>query len=441
MAIPQDILTMTNAAFQDGVLTYSEIEKITAEALRQGVPKDEIKEYLDKTLQESLLFYPKDALRECPRCKSRTPNSSPKCLFCGFEPEIEIASTQNEPQEITPPPYDPSTIVRVPRHIVDLTELALQDRILTFKERQTIVKEALDMGVDVAVVNKYIDDALNERLKSYHKEDLKRCPTCGAQIPLISDECLFCGNSLTATDGERMVVPVDTDGVTGYAADIIRDENRKTAEYQQSIAQCPDCGAALPLVSHICTYCGHILHEQTGSQYNIQQILHNINESIRALRSAPKPGFFKILTYNIDVAMAIIGAIITVNVDADTSGSLVGKGVWYVFGFVILAASPFVGMFLNMKSEYSKDDKENLYKTSPIELADQAFYNALAMFDSYTLQIATLYGNNSEAKTELGYLDKLIKEVKKERAKHRAGVAAVYVGVVALIIIIKYMSL
>ena len=42
---------MTNAAFQDGVLTYSEIEKITAEALRQGVPKDEIKEYLDKTLQ------------------------------------------------------------------------------------------------------------------------------------------------------------------------------------------------------------------------------------------------------------------------------------------------------------------------------------------------------------------------------------------------------
>jgi hypothetical protein len=84
MAIPQDILTMTNAAFQDGVLTYSEIEKITAEALRQGVPKDEIKEYLDKTVQESLLFYPKDALRECPRCKSRTPNSSPKCLFCGF---------------------------------------------------------------------------------------------------------------------------------------------------------------------------------------------------------------------------------------------------------------------------------------------------------------------------------------------------------------------
>jgi rRNA maturation endonuclease Nob1 len=329
----------------------------------------------------------------------------------------------------------------IPQQIIDLTDLALQDRELTFKERHAILKAALDLGVSVVDANKYIDDAFRKRLQSYKKEDLRRCPSCGAQIPLISVDCLFCGQSLETDDSERRVVKVGDQGAMGDAADIIREENRKTAEYQQSIAQCPDCGAALPLVSHICTYCGHILHEQTGSQYNIQQILHNINESIRALRSAPKPGFFKILTYNIDVAMAIIGAIITVNVDADTSASLVGKGVWYVLGFVLLAASPFVGMFLNMKSEYSKDDKENLYKTSPIELADQAFYNALAMFDSYTLQIATLYGNNSEAKTELGYLDKLIKAVKKERAKHRAGVAAVYVGVVALIIIIKYMSL
>lgn len=436
MAIPQDILTMTNAAFQDGVLTYSEIEKITAEALRQGVPKDEIKEYLDKTVQESLLFYPKDALRECPRCKSRTPNSSPKCLFCGFEPEIEIASTQNEPQEITPPPYDPSTIVRVPRHIVDLTELALQDRILTFKERQTIVKEALDMGVDVAVVNKYIDDALNERLKSYHKEDLKRCPTCGAQIPLISDECLFCGNSLTATDGERMVVPVDTDGVTGYAADIIRDENRNTAEQQQSITQCPDCGAPLPLVSLICTHCGHVFHKQAGPQYHIGELLYNINNCITALRNAPKPDLPDILKYNIEVVAIIIGTILFLDVSAD--GICEAKGGIAICGYVLLVASVFITMFSNRDWNVKNGHEENPWQISPIELADRAFYNALTLFDSYTLQIETLYGDNSEAKTRLGYLDTLIKDVKKERAKHRAGLAVVYVCAIVLVIIIKY---
>ncbi len=53
----------------------------------------------------------------------------------------------------------------VSKKIVDLTRLALQDRVLTYTERQTIVK-------------------------------LRNCPSCGGQIPLISDQCLYCGTFL-----------------------------------------------------------------------------------------------------------------------------------------------------------------------------------------------------------------------------------------------------
>ena len=335
--------------------------------------------------------------------------------------------------------YDPSTVLTVPQQIVNLTALALQDRVLTYKERQTIVIAALDMGVSESAVNKYIDDALQKRLQNYSKEELKHCPTCGAQIPLISDECLFCGSSLVANDGGRRVVKVDSQGVVGYAADIIRSENRKTAEEQQSIKQCPDCGAPFPLVSHICAHCGHVLHEQADSQYNIQQLLNNISTSIRALRSAPKPGFLKILTYNIEVATAFVGSIMLLDVDAE--GLCEAKGIFAVCGFILLAAGMFIPMFANRDWKVKKGSEGNAWQVSPIELADQAFYNALTLFDSYTLQINTLYGDNNEAKTKLGYLDTLIKSVKKERTKHRAGVAAVYLGAIALVIIIKYISL
>ncbi|MBQ2097476.1 MAG: hypothetical protein II480_04810, partial [Bacteroidales bacterium] len=81
----------------------------------------------------------------------------------------------------------------VSKHIAGLTALALQDRILTYKERQVIVKEAVKEGTSLQEINSYLDDALTERLKSFSKEELKHCPYCGAQIPLLSDVCLFCG--------------------------------------------------------------------------------------------------------------------------------------------------------------------------------------------------------------------------------------------------------
>ena len=47
----------------------------------------------------------------------------------------------------------------IPKHIIDLTALALQDRVLTFKERQTIIVEALKAGVTAEEINHYIDTA------------------------------------------------------------------------------------------------------------------------------------------------------------------------------------------------------------------------------------------------------------------------------------------
>ena len=85
------------------------------------------------------------------------------------------------------------TIMAISKHTLDLIKLALEDRELTFKERQVIVEAAVKEGASVAEINAVLDNMVALRLRSYSKEQLKRCPSCGAQIPLISDDCFYCG--------------------------------------------------------------------------------------------------------------------------------------------------------------------------------------------------------------------------------------------------------
>ena len=108
-------------------------------------------------------------------------------------------------------------------NIKNLTDLALRDRVLTYKERQVIVEAALKEGTNIQEINAFLDDAYRERLKTYSKEQLKRCPHCGAQIPLVSDVCLFCGESLENTELQPNQTATPPTYVEGKAAKIIHN--------------------------------------------------------------------------------------------------------------------------------------------------------------------------------------------------------------------------
>ena len=112
----------------------------------------------------------------------------------------------------------------IPKKIIDLTTLALQDRVLTYKERKTIVAEALKMGVRQEEIDAYLTNALNIRLQSYTKEELGSCPGCGHGVPLIADQCPYCGTMLQR-DGNHVIVPPthpNSFNISGKAAKIIR---------------------------------------------------------------------------------------------------------------------------------------------------------------------------------------------------------------------------
>ncbi|MBQ2097417.1 MAG: hypothetical protein II480_04505 [Bacteroidales bacterium] len=134
----------------------------------------------------------------------------------------------------------------ISKHIADLTHLALRDRVLTFKERQVIVEAALKEGTNIQEINAFLDDAYRERLKTYSKEQLKRCPHCGAQIPLVSDVCLFCCEQLDSSEPQPRQTTTPPPYVTGDAAQQINAENARTA-VEQHLHRI--CGAAYQLHS------------------------------------------------------------------------------------------------------------------------------------------------------------------------------------------------
>ena len=304
----------------------------------------------------------------------------------------------------------------IKKHIKDLVALALQDRILTYKERQTILQEAKNTGSNVKDTEEYIDEALRKRLKSFSKEELIHCPSCGALVPLISDDCLFCGTHLYKGDTNKVI------NVSGWAADIIRKENRKTEIKQQNITQC-QCGAPFPLVSNICSYCGRVLHKRLDSDQNIKNLIANINQSIDKLKQTLRPSFGLIIECRSHVIIFYLVAAFFV------VGGLLGyEWMWIITSYALPPVFLFMilGIYLGAK--------ENI--VSPVEKADMEYYDALHSYEKYQRQVATIYGENPEAKKLLATYATEIDGHKQARVKTRKKLATLMVSVLLIPVII-----
>ncbi len=310
----------------------------------------------------------------------------------------------------------------ISKKIAQLTALALKDRVLTYVEKKTIVNAALAEGISEQEITNYLNNAIKKSLKNYTKEQLKRCPFCGGQIPLISDDCLFCGNSLKNIDSKN-VPPVF---ITGNEAEIIKRENFNTAEQQKNLKTCPDCGAPFPLISNICLSCGHILHEQTDSALNIKNLLNNINTSLTELKNAPHPTFVDVLIYRKALVLLVLAALFLI-----VGFSFMGIGTWAGFFFLVSLGLLFLS-FLQLKKPIDNN--------SPVKIADDRFYNALHQHEMYLRQVSTLYGDNAEARQLLDSFDAEIEIIKKNRAKKRRILTLCIIGFVVLIILLPMLA-
>ena len=280
----------------------------------------------------------------------------------------------------------------VSKKIFDLTRLALQDRVLTFKERQTIVRVALEEGVSEQEINAFLDNMLNQRLKTMAKEELCSCPGCGAQIPLISEDCMYCGIKLEKSSTVQAV------NISGEEAEIIRSENLRTEKTEENIKNCPKCGAPFPFMSNVCPSCGYVHHARLAST--------------NKLLNAPNPSFIDVVRdqfgkiFFVFMMMVYISMPLYAGLMAKMSGALTGL---FLVILILLAPVAIGALKLIVPSLTAK--------------SNSAYFEALYTYNKYTRFVEVFYGDNQEARTYLAKLSDVIDKATKKRRRERIKLA------------------
>ena len=391
--IPKSIIREINYILKKRLLTFDERENFIKEAVKNGTPEWKINDFLDIELRQWIRLHPKKTVTRCIKCNNAFPEEIEQCPFCGR-------------MDIWP-------------EINHLTALALSDRVLTDLERQTIVNKAIKCGISSEEINQYLDDQLNLRLKSYTKVELRDCPFCGAQIPLISDDCMYCGQSLEHIKGETNA----EFNISGYEADIIRSENQRVEQERHGIKNCPDCGAPFPLISNICSSCGHVLHEHDENALNIKNLLGNMQRSIDRVNLASKPKAIQIIGYwfyYILLLFSVFGFIVGI-IAENEAGKLISL-IGFVFGVALMATNAVLS-----------DTK------SPVLIADGEYYKARHSYEMFARGVDTLYGDNKEAQDMLSKFSYTLKQLKQQRYKNRIRVDSfILITAIAILCCISY---
>ncbi|MBR4625571.1 MAG: zinc ribbon domain-containing protein [Alphaproteobacteria bacterium] len=382
------ITTYINSILQERMILKDEKEYIVCKGVEYGIKASVLNNLIKTKIREKLKSH--DNLINCSNCNEKIPEDTNECPFCNVN-----VGWQN---------------------IEKLTALALSDGVITDLERGIIEYKASLLGVSSTQIKHYLEAQLEMRLKSYTKVDLRDCPFCGAQIPLVSDECLYCGKSLEHIE-DSLVMPTE---IEGREASIIRSENMRMDTQRHNIKNCPDCGTPFPLLSNICPSCGHVLHELNDSPLNINNLLTKISKSIYKIDHAPQPKVHQILGYWIYYIILIISILsfisgIVLHSELGKLISLIGFGIGLVS--IIFGTSKTV-----------RDSK------TPSQVADKEYYKARHTYEMYVRQVASLYGDSREAKPLLTKFADSIKQIQKVRYHNRITVTSI-IGIIAISII------
>lgn len=98
------------------------------------------------------------------------------------------------------------------QQLEELIDAALEDGVLTEKEKQVLFKKAQSMGIDLDEFEMVLDARLvklqkEEKAKAQESApksskygDVRKCPVCGALVPALSGVCTECGYEFTGVD-------------------------------------------------------------------------------------------------------------------------------------------------------------------------------------------------------------------------------------------------
>ncbi len=293
----------------------------------------------------------------------------------------------------------------ISKNLVDLVDLALTDAVLTQKEREVLVNAAAKEGISEQEINLYINNQLDKRLKQKSKADLKACPHCGAQIPLLAECCPYCHYEYQEYHSRRSL-----DEIESYDANLIRAENAKTYNERENIGNCPNCGHPYPLISNICPACSHVLHYGDENKKNIERLTGKIFIRINELNLLPKVSIFHIIKYRHPeycfVALATCTIALALNPNFGEYGTVPVLDLILLMMGLFFFAPAFIFPFNQEKAAHFGFAYPFTRGESPIGIRNKAVAQCKADLQSLENQIDTIYGADKECKAMLENLKK-----------------------------------
>lgn len=291
-----------------------------------------------------------------------------------------------------------------------LIALAVKDAVLTPVERKTIVNKGVEYGISADEVNSMLDNALRERISHAPKSSLKSCPDCGAQIPLISDFCPYCGHHYESLPSGKIENQ-------SAEAKIIESENVRVEEerFAESM-NCSKCGHPYPLISNVCPYCGNVLFHSDDHDLSGRKLSDNIRHEIGNIENMPRISVWMFLKYRITWVFMLLGIMMLMYF-------LHYSQLISLLAFLLFM---FCGLPFNGLRKTAKEGRKAL-----MEEYNEQYYGFMSKIKLFESQIHNFYGENAEARDLLSNLKSRLQEVVSDFSARRK---RSYLIIVALLI-------
>lgn len=96
----------------------------------------------------------------------------------------------------------------IPEELNELIQQYLTDGVLTDKERQVILNEAENLGLNRDKIDLYLDAEIQKLDQqadaTVRRQKGRQCPYCGKPIPQLAEKCPHCGEDITVQASEEL---------------------------------------------------------------------------------------------------------------------------------------------------------------------------------------------------------------------------------------------
>jgi len=230
----------------------------------------------------------------------------------------------------------------IPEELNELIQQYLTDGVLTDKERQVILNEAENLGLNRDKIDLYLDAEVQkidqQTDAAVRRQKGKQCPYCGAPIPQLADKCPECGQYITPEATKELEEILDN-----LEEALVNMKSQKDFDRNKAIVERYERKARMYYSNHpkIKTLLAEVDAEMDIVEKRIKSLQRS--EAVKSFFTNPWTygALFIILTILVIVFFIYMTAL-TAEVEGGDSAVGWGLGIFYIGGACIIGTVSFI---------------------------------------------------------------------------------------------------